>query len=61
MHTPVTGHLVEWKSPSLDLAYQAVRDVMDAINPHTETDLRRHMQAALDAIEAADCELEDYQ
>lgn len=61
MHTPVTSTVVEWKSPSLDLAYQAVRDVMHAMNPRPATDLYIHMQLALDAIEAADCELEKRQ
>lgn len=63
MSMPATAAapVIEWKSPALEAGFFALQDLMDALNPHSETDLFLHLQTALDAIEAADCELEKFQ
>lgn len=58
---PIPDEAPTWTSPALEAAFFQVRDLMDAIRPHPETDLHLHLTAALDAIENADCELEKHQ
>jgi hypothetical protein len=58
---PVPDAAPTWVSPVLEHAFFDIRDLMDVLRPHAETDLFLQLQTALDAIENADCELEKSQ
>ena len=45
-----------WAEPSLMTAYMAIEALLP--DHHPETDAHMHLQAALDAIENADCAIE---